>query len=185
MLQLLNENARGFDMDLKDYIRIIPDFPSEGISFKDITTLLKDPDALKYAIDELVILTKELKVDIVVGPEARGFIFGMALAYKLDAGFVPIRKPGKLPGNTIKQEYTLEYGKDSLEIHRDAIEPGQRVIIVDDLLATGGTLKSSAKLVEKLGGEVVGIFTLIELIDLNGRDQLENYYIKSLVDYPY
>lgn len=172
-------------MNLKEYIRVIPDFPEKGISFKDITTLLSDARALHMAIDGLAELAKDLNVDIVVGPEARGFIFGTALAYKLDAGFVPIRKPGKLPFESIHQEYDLEYGKDRLEIHKDALKFGQKVLIIDDLLATGGTLFSSAKLVEKLGGDVVGVFTLIELTELKGRNKLEKYNIQSLITYPY
>lgn len=172
-------------MDLKETIRIIPDFPEKGISFKDITTLLKDKNALKYAIDQFTELAKDLDIDIVVGPEARGFIFGTALAYNIHAGFVPIRKPGKLPHNKISQDYVLEYGKDSLEIHEDSIQPGQRVLIIDDLLATGGTLLSTAMLIEQLQGEVVAIMTLIELTDLKGRDKLSKYHVQSLVSYPY
>jgi adenine phosphoribosyltransferase len=147
-------------LDLKNKIRVISDFPEEGIRFKDITTLLKDKEAFKYSIDQMKDLTKDLEVDLVVGPEARGFIFGTPLAYALNVGFVPVRKPGKLPWDTISENYSLEYGKNTLEMHKDAITPGQKVVIVDDLLATGGTLLSTAKLVEKLGGEVVGIFFL-------------------------
>lgn len=172
-------------MNLKETIRIIPDFPEKGISFKDITTLLKNKDALKQTIDEFTELAKDLEVDLVVGPEARGFIFGTALAYNIHAGFVPIRKPGKLPHKSISQDYVLEYGKDSLEIHEDSIEPGQRILIVDDLLATGGTLLSTAKLIEQLQGNVVGIMTLIELTELKGREKLEKYQVHSLVSYPY
>ncbi|MFZ7132013.1 MAG: adenine phosphoribosyltransferase [Eubacteriales bacterium] len=172
-------------MNLKEFIRIIPDFPEKGISFKDITTLLKDPAALKYTVDAFEDMAKNLKVDIVVGPEARGFIFGTALAYKLNAGFVPIRKPGKLPYKTISQQYALEYGADCLEIHQDAIRSGDNVLIIDDLLATGGTLYSSAQLIEKLEGIVVGVFTLIELADLNGRQQLDKYNVSSIIEYPY
>jgi len=172
-------------MDLKKYIRVIPNFPEEGISFKDITTLLKDPQALKFSIERFTELAKELDVDVIVGPEARGFIFGTAIAYNLGVGFVPIRKPGKLPHKTLNQEYTLEYGKDALEIHEDAIKPGQRVLIIDDLLATGGTLLSTAKLIEQLEGNVAGILTLIELTDLKGREQLTQYHVHSLVSYPF
>lgn len=172
-------------MDLKSIIREVPNFPKEGISFKDITTLLKDAEALKQTIDELSNMAKDMKVNIVVGPEARGFILGTAIAYKLGAGFVPIRKPGKLPYKTIKQNYSLEYGEDSLEIHKDAIEPGQNVLIIDDLLATGGTLNSTAKLIESLKGNVVGIFTLIELTELDGISKLKSYNVKSLIKYPY
>ncbi|MBF7095885.1 adenine phosphoribosyltransferase [Alkalibacter mobilis] len=172
-------------MDLKEKIRVIPDFPEKGISFKDITTLLKDKEALKYSIDKFTELAKDLDVDLVVGPEARGFIFGTALAYNINAGFVPIRKPGKLPHKILVQDYVLEYGKDSLEIHEDSIIPGQRILIIDDLLATGGTLLSTAKLIEQLKGEVVSIMTLIELTDLKGREKLSNYRVESLVSYPY
>lgn len=172
-------------MNLKDTIRIIPDFPVEGISYKDITTLLKDKDALKEAIDEFTELAKDMKIDLVVGPEARGFIFGTALAYNLHAGFVPIRKPGKLPHKTLAQHYDLEYGSDSLEIHEDSIKPGQRILIIDDLLATGGTLLSTAKLIEELQGEVVSIMALIELTELKGREKLEKYDVHALISYPY
>jgi adenine phosphoribosyltransferase len=172
-------------MDLKEKIRVIPDFPEKGISYKDITTLLKDKEALKATIDMFTDLSKDLKVDLVVGPEARGFIFGTALAYNLHAGFIPIRKPGKLPHTKLTQDYELEYGKDSLEIHEDSIQPGQRVLIIDDLLATGGTLLSTANLIEQLEGEVVGIMTLIELTELKGRDKLDKYKVESLVSYPY
>lgn len=172
-------------MNLKETIRIITDFPEKGISYKDITTLLKNPVALKEAIDQLIYLAKDLEVDIVAGPEARGFIFGTAIAYSLNAGFIPVRKPGKLPAETISQDYSLEYGKNRLEIHRDSIAPGQKVLIVDDLLATGGTLSSTAKLIEKLGGQVVGIFTLIELTELKGIEKIKGYNVKSIISYPY
>lgn len=171
-------------MDLKNYIRIVEDFPVEGISFKDITPLLSDKDALEVTIDSLCDLIEE-DVDIVVSPEARGFIFGTALAYKLHAGFVPIRKPGKLPCETVKFAYELEYGKDELEIHKDAIKEGDKVLIIDDLLATGGTLYSCAKLVEKLGGNVASIITLIELTEIGGREKLAEYNTKSLISYEF
>ena len=174
---------RSFQLDLKDKIRVIEDFPQKGISFKDITTLLKDRDAFKEAIDRMKDLAEKLNADVVVGPEARGFIFGTPLAYAMNKGFVPVRKPGKLPCETESQDYSLEYGRDSLEIHKDAIVPGQRVVIVDDLLATGGTLLSTAKLVEKLGGEVVGILFLIELSELKGRETLKGYHVESLIIY--
>ena len=179
------KNARGILMDLKSFISIVPDFPKEGISFKDITTLLQNGDALKYAVDQFAHMAKDLQIDIILGPEARGFIFGTAVAYALGAGFVPLRKAGKLPRETISESYSLEYGKDSLEIHHDAIQKGQRVLIVDDLLATGGTLSTSIKLVEKLQGTVEGVFTLIELMDLNGRENLKGYNVQSLITYPY
>ncbi|HZK34411.1 MAG TPA: adenine phosphoribosyltransferase, partial [Bacillota bacterium] len=149
----------------------------------DITSLLLDKEAYKYTVDKIVDYCRDKKVDIVVGPEARGFVLGAPAAYALGVGFVPVRKPGKLPGETISYEYELEYGKDSLEIHKDAIKPGQRVIIVDDLMATGGTSIATAKLIEKLGGQVVGIIFVIELTDLNGRKQVSQYEVESLVKY--
>ncbi|WP_129722602.1 adenine phosphoribosyltransferase [Xylanivirga thermophila] len=170
-------------MDLKETIREIPDFPKKGVSFKDITTLLKDKEAYNCAIDTLVGYCRDKNADIVVGPEARGFVIGAPLAYGLGVGFVPVRKPGKLPGETVKYEYQLEYGTDSLEIHKDAIKPGQRVIVADDLLATGGTALATAKLVEKLGGIVVGIVFIIELTYLDGRKMLEGYDVKASVQY--
>lgn len=170
-------------MDLKSKIRVIEGFPKEGISFKDITTLINDKEAYKYTIDSLAEYIKNKDVDVVVGPEARGFIFGAPLAYKLGAAFVPVRKKGKLPCETVEVEYDLEYGKDSLEIHRDAIKPGQKVVIVDDLLATGGTIEAVAKLIEKSGAELVGMEFVIELTDLKGRDKLKNYDVMSLVKY--
>lgn len=170
-------------MNLKDKIRVIEGFPSEGISFKDITTLLKDADALNECIKQMAEKFEDLKVDIVVGPESRGFIFATPLAYLLGTGFVPVRKPGKLPSETVRYEYKLEYGADSLEIHRDAILPGQKVLIIDDLLATGGTMMAAAKLVEQLGGIVVGLGFLIELEDLKGRDKLSGYRVESLIKY--
>ena len=170
-------------MDLKEKIRVIEGFPVDGISFKDITTLLKDAGALNECINQMADRFKDQHVDIIVGPESRGFIFATPLAYLMKTGFVPVRKPGKLPGETISYEYSLEYGLDSLEIHKDSILPGQKVLIVDDLLATGGTMFAAAKLVEKLGGEVVGLGFLIELEDLNGRDKLTDYKVESLVKY--
>lgn len=170
-------------MDLRNAIREIPDFPKEGISFKDITPLFQDQETFKYMIDQLVNQLKDLKIDVIVGPEARGFLVGTPVAYALGVGFVPVRKPGKLPAETVRYEYELEYGSDALEIHKDAIQPGQRVAILDDLLATGGTVFAAAKLIESLGGEVVSLNFLIELAFLNGRDTLENYHIESLVKY--
>ena len=170
-------------MDLKNSIRIIEDFPKTGISFKDITTLLQDKNALKYTIDGMVAYLEDKKVDVIVGPEARGFLFGVPVAYALGAGFVPVRKPGKLPYDTLAIQYDLEYGSDKLEIHKDAIIPGQKVLIIDDLLATGGTMMASAKLVEQLGGVVVGLGFLIELEDLKGRDRLTKYRVESLIKY--
>lgn len=170
-------------MDLKEKIRIIDGFPKEGISFKDVTTLIQDGEALRCAIDKIAEYLKDKKVDMIVGPEARGFIFGVPVAYALGVGFVPVRKKGKLPYDTIRVEYELEYGSDSLEIHKDAIKPGQRVAIVDDLLATGGTIASVAKLVEAVGGEVVSMDFVVELTELNGRAKLEKYDIMSLTQY--
>ncbi len=169
--------------ELKKHIRNIQDFPKKGIVFRDITTLLKNPTALSQAFDELYDSTKELMVDKVVGIESRGFIFGAMLAQRLNAGFVPVRKPGKLPAETEKEFYDLEYGKDSIEIHKDAIRSGEKVLIHDDLLATGGTAKAAINLVEKLGGDVVQVLFLVELSFLNGREKLKGYNVKSLVDY--
>ena len=170
-------------MNYKDKIREIENFPEEGISFKDITTVLKDSKYLKETIDELTDYFSDVEVDIVVGPESRGFIFATPVAYNLGAGFVPVRKPGKLPAEVEKFEYDLEYGKDALEIHVDAIVDGMKVLIIDDLLATGGTISATAKLVERLGGEVVGLGFCIELEDLHGRDKLNEYNVKSIVKY--
>lgn len=170
-------------MDLKNKIRVIEGFPKEGISFKDVTTLLQDKEAFTYTIDKFKEYLKDKNIDIIVGPEARGFIFGAPLAYAIGAGFVPVRKKGKLPADTISVSYDLEYGSDALEIHKDAIKPGQRVAIVDDLLATGGTIGSVAKLVELVGGEVASVDFVIELTDLKGRDKLKNYDVMSLVSY--
>ena len=170
-------------LDLKSKIRVIEDFPVEGISFKDITTLIKNKEAYKYAIDKIVEDLKEKDIDYIVGPEARGFLFGAAVAYALGVGFIPVRKPGKLPATTASNEYELEYGTNTLEIHTDAIQKGDKIAIVDDLLATGGTVISAAKLIESLGGEVVALEFLIELEDLKGRDKIGNYYVNSLVRY--
>jgi adenine phosphoribosyltransferase len=172
-------------MNLKDKVRIIEDFPKKGISFKDVTTLLQDREALRESIDVIANHLKDKKIDIVIGPEARGFLFGVPVAYVLGAGFVPVRKPGKLPYETIKTSYDLEYGSDALEIHKDAIKKGQRVAIVDDLLATGGTVAAVAKLVEESGGEVVAIDFLIELTELKGREKIAQYDIMSVIDYPF
>ena len=170
-------------MDLKEKIRVIEGFPKEGISFKDITTLVADGEAFKESIDRIVEHLKDKNVDVILGPEARGFIFGVPVAYALGVGFVPVRKKGKLPAETVSVEYSLEYGVDVLEIHKDAIKKGQRVAIVDDLLATGGTVDAVAKLVEKVGAEVVALDFAIELTELRGRDKLESYEIMSLVQY--
>lgn len=170
-------------MNVKDYIRIVPDFPQPGISFKDITTLLQDGTGYKAAIDALKELIGAKKIDLIAGPEARGFVVGAPLAYSLGVGFIPIRKSGKLPAETIEEGYDLEYGKDKLAIHADAIRPGQRVLIADDLLATGGTISTAVNLVRRLGGEVVGAAFLIELELLKGRDKLPDVDVFSLIQY--
>lgn len=170
-------------MDFKEKIRVVLDFPETGIRFKDITTLMKDGSTFQIAINELSAHFKNKSVDIVVGPEARGFAIGAPVAYTLGAGFVPVRKPGKLPSDTLHYEYSLEYGKDALEIHKDSILPGQRVLIVDDLLATGGTVQATVNMVEQLGGVVVGLAFVIELSYLKGREALSEYDVLSLVQY--
>lgn len=170
-------------MDLKSRIRTVPHFPKQGIMFRDITTLLKDPEAFKHSIQKLREYYKDKRVDVIVGPESRGFIFGAVLAHELGVSFVPIRKPGKLPAEKEAQEYELEYGTDKIEIHKDAIQQGQKVLIVDDLLATGGTSEAAVKLIERLGGEVIGFAFLIELSFLKGRARLGKYDIYSLIDY--
>ncbi len=168
---------------LEEYIRDVPDFPKKGIVFKDITTLLKDKEALKRAVDDMYKLVKDTEIDKVVGVESRGFIFSPILAYKLNAGFVPVRKPGKLPAEVISETYELEYGTDKLEIHKDAIEAGDKVLIVDDLIATGGTSKAVCKMVERLGGKIVGLEFLIELTFLKGREKLKEYNVFSIIKY--
>lgn len=170
-------------VDLAKTIRDVPDFPKEGILFKDITTLLKDPVAFKCAVDQIGCRFVGHDIDLVVGMESRGFIIGAPVAYNLGTGFVPVRKEGKLPAACIKEEYALEYGTSALEIHQDAIQPGQRVLLVDDLLATGGTMKATVDLVERLGGKPVGIAFLVELTFLNGRSRLEGYEVFSLIRY--
>lgn len=170
-------------MYLNALIRDVENFPKEGILFKDITPLLQDAKGLQESIDKMADEVQDVEFDLVVGPESRGFIFGVPLAYKLQKGFVPVRKPGKLPYKTIGQSYDLEYGSNTIEMHIDAIKPGQKVIIVDDLLATGGTTKAMVELIEKLGGEVVKIVYLIELEGLNGREILEGQNIVSLLKY--
>ncbi|PKL81103.1 MAG: adenine phosphoribosyltransferase [Ignavibacteriae bacterium HGW-Ignavibacteriae-4] len=170
-------------MNLKDYIRDIPDFPKPGILFRDITPLLDNPEANKQATLSLIDLAKDLKIDKVIGIESRGFFFGTLIAEKLNAGFVPVRKPNKLPFDILSQEFQLEYGTDRLEIHKDAISKGDRVLVHDDVLATGGTAEAACKLVEELGGEVVQCNFLIELSFLKGRDKLSKYNIGSLINY--
>ena len=168
-------------MDLAQYIRNVPDFPVKGIQFKDITTLLQDQIPFAASVEALLDYYGEQEIDLVVGIESRGFIWGAILAYELGSGFVPVRKPGKLPAETVRAEYTLEYGTNALEMHEDAIQPGQKVLVIDDLLATGGTAKATCELVEQVGGVVVGIGFLIELTFLNGRDKLSGYDVFSLI----
>lgn len=167
--------------ELKDYVRTIPNFPEEGVMFRDITTVLQDSNALKLAIDGMQEKIENLDFDIVVGAESRGFLFGMPLAYNLNKSFVPVRKKGKLPSETIAETYNLEYGQATLEIHKDAIKEGQKVVIVDDLIATGGTLEAIIKLVERLGGEVVRICCLIDLPELGGKEKIKDYEIDTLI----
>ena len=170
-------------LDLKSKIREIENFPIEGVSFKDITTLTKDKEAFQETVNLIIEDLKDKEVDYIVGPEARGFLFGAAVAYGLGVGFIPIRKPGKLPGETESLEYELEYGTNTLEIHTDAISKGDRVAIVDDLLATAGTVSAGVALIESLGGEVVACEFVIELSELNGRDKLKKYHVNALATY--
>ena len=170
-------------MDLKQFVTVVPDYPKPGIQFKDITTLMDNGDAYRYATDQIVEYAREKSIDLIVGPEARGFIIGCPVAYSLGVGFAPVRKEGKLPREVVRVEYGLEYGKDVLTIHRDAIKPGQRVLITDDLLATGGTIGATIKLVEELGGVVAGIAFLIELSYLDGRKLLGGYEVLTLMKF--
>lgn len=179
-----SDGMEDYLMDLKTKLRHVVDFPKEGIDFIDITTVLQDPEAFKECMDSFKAYAEKLgDFDIIVGSESRGFIFGAPLAYQMGKGFVPVRKKGKLPYKTIRVEYDLEYGKDSLEMHEDAVKPGQKVLIVDDLLATGGTTEANVKLVEQLGGEITGIIYFIELAFLNGRSKLEGYHVESIVKF--
>ncbi len=170
-------------LDLKNYIRSVPDFPKKGIIFRDITTLLKDGEAFKHSIDALCELFPDSGANVIIGPESRGYIFGAAMAYKMGISFVPVRKPGKLPAETISETYELEYGTDTIEMHRDAIGADSKVLMIDDLLATGGTMAAACRMVEKLGGKIVGIGFLIELSFLKGREKLQDYPVHSLIDY--
>ena len=170
-------------MKLEDYIANIPNFPIEGIQFKDITPLLNNKDSFHEAIKQLADFGREVNATIVMGPDARGFIFGCPVAYELNVGFVPVRKPGKLPRETIKESYSLEYGENVLEIHKDSFKKGDRVLIIDDLMATGGTIEASIKLAKQLGAEVVGVAVLIELLELNGKKNLNGIPFKSLIKY--
>ena len=168
---------------LEDYVLTIPDFPQKGIMFRDITSLVQDPDGLQDAVDGLIKALEGVDFDVVLGLESRGFIFGTAIAYAMHKGFVPVRKKGKLPRETVSAKYDLEYGQAEIEIHKDAIQPGEKVVIVDDLIATGGTLAAACKLVEQLQGEVAQIAVVMELAGLNGRDKLRKYPLTSLITY--
>ena len=168
---------------VEDYIRSIPDFPEPGIIFRDVTSILQDPDGLKLAVDSLLSMVKGLDFDVIVGAESRGFIFGMPVAYETGKAFILARKPGKLPRETVSAEYELEYGTGSIEIHKDAIRPGQKAVIIDDLIATGGTAKAIAGLVEQLGGQVVKLCFVMELAGLKGREQLAGYQVESAIRY--
>ncbi|MCB7303108.1 adenine phosphoribosyltransferase [Bariatricus massiliensis] len=169
---------------LEDYVVSIPDFPEEGIIFRDVTSILEDAKALHMAIDQLQEKIEDIDFDIVIGPESRGFIFGMPVAYNLNKAFVPVRKKGKLPCETASMTYELEYGVAEIEIHKRSIKPGDRVVIVDDLMATGGTIEAIIKLIEGLGGTVVKCVFLMELMGLNGRQKLEGYEVESIIQYP-
>lgn len=169
--------------ELKDYVRSIPDFPEPGIIFRDITTILQDPDGLHLAIQSMQDKLKDTEFDVVVGTESRGFIFGVPIAYNLHKAFVPVRKKGKLPCETVSMEYDLEYGSAVIEMHKDSIKPGQKVVLVDDLVATGGTIEAAIKLVEELGGEVVKVVFLMELAGLKGRERLKGYEVESVLCY--
>lgn len=168
---------------IEEYVRSIPDFPEPGIIFRDVTSILQDPDGLKLAIDSMQDCLKDVDVDVIVGAESRGFIFGMPIAYNLHKPFVLVRKKGKLPCETVSRTYELEYGTATIEMHKDSIKPGQKVAIIDDLIATGGTIEAAAKLVEELGGEVVKIVFLMELAGLKGREKLAGYDVSSVITY--
>lgn len=169
---------------VEDYVRTIPDFPEKGIMFRDITTVLSDAEGLHLAIDEMKHLLDDVEYDVVAGTESRGFIFGVPIAYSCNKPFVPIRKKGKLPCETVEATYDLEYGQATIEMHKDSIKPGQKVVLVDDLIATGGTIEAAIKLVEELGGEVVKVIFLMELAGLNGRERLKGYDVASVISYP-
>lgn len=168
---------------LEEYVRSIPDFPEPGVIFRDVTSILQDADGLNLAIDSMQSYLKGMDLDVIVGLESRGFMFGVPIAYNLHKAFVPVRKKGKLPCETISQTYDLEYGSEEIEIHKDAIKPGQKVVVVDDLIATGGTVEAAVKLIERLGGEVVKIVFLMELEGLNGREKLRGYNVDSVIRY--
>ena len=168
---------------VEDYVVTIPDFPAPGIMFRDVTSVIQDPDGLKLAVDSLIGLLDGVDFDVIAGPESRGFVFGMPIAYALGKGFVMIRKKGKLPRETLTQSYELEYGTAEIQIHKDAIKPGQKVVVIDDLIATGGSAEAACKLVEALGGEVVKVIFLMELAGLKGRDKLTKYDVDSVIVY--
>ena len=168
---------------IEEYVRSIPDFPEPGIIFRDVTSILQDADGLHMAVDSLIDMVKDLDYDLVIGPESRGFIFGVPVAYAQHKGFVPVRKKGKLPCETVSREYALEYGTAAIEIHKDAIKPGQKVVVIDDLIATGGTIEAAVKLIEELGGEVVKVVFLMELAGLKGRERLKDYDVESVICY--
>ncbi len=168
---------------IEEYVRTIPDFPEPGIMFRDVTSVLQDADGLKLAVDSMIKLLEGVEFDVIAGTESRGFIFGMPIAYALGKAFIPVRKKGKLPCETVSAEYDLEYGKASIEIHKDAVKPGQKVVLVDDLIATGGTMEASIRLIEQLGGEVVRILFLMELAGLKGREKLAGYEVASVITY--
>ncbi len=168
---------------MEDYVRAIPDFPEPGIIFRDVTSVLQDPEGLKLAVDSMIGLLDGMDFDVVAGTESRGFMFGMPIAYQLGKAFIPVRKKGKLPCETISAEYALEYGTAEIEIHKDAIKPGQRVVLVDDLIATGGTMEASIRLIEQLGGKVSKVIFLMELAGLKGREKLTGYEVASVITY--
>jgi adenine phosphoribosyltransferase len=168
---------------IEEYVKSIPDFPEKGIIFRDVTSVLQDADGLQLAIDEMQKFLEGVEFDVIAGTESRGFIFGVPIAYNLHKAFVPVRKKGKLPRETVSAEYELEYGKAEIEMHKDAIQPGQKVVLVDDLIATGGTIEAAARLVEELGGEVVKIIFLMELEGLKGREKLKGYDVESVIHY--
>ena len=168
---------------IEEYVRSIPDFPEPGIIFRDVTSILQDPDGLKLSIDLSQEKLEGLDFDVIAGTESRGFIFGVPVAYNMHKAFVPVRKKGKLPGETVSREYALEYGTAAIEIHKDAIKPGQKVVVIDDLIATGGTIEAAVKLIEELGGEVVKVVFLMELAGLKGRERLKDYDVESVICY--
>ena len=168
---------------IEEYVRSIPDFPEPGIIFRDVTSILQDPDGLKLSIDLIQEKLEGLDFDVIAGTESRGFIFGVPVAYNMHKAFVPVRKKGKLPCETVSREYALEYGTAAIEIHKDAIKPGQKVVVIDDLIATGGTIEAAVKLIEELGGEVVKVVFLMELAGLKGRERLNDYDVESVICY--